>query len=204
MLIDDGYVCISEAVPVQTAEHWLEQASKCFAMHGRRVDREEGPAVALDEGGPYHYTVAASDDVRRWIPELVAWYESGAILGLLTRLCGREVVVSPYPNSAITLKQYDEVDSQGWHQDTNPLTVLLFLTAASAGQAIEIEGRDGAKIQLGHSAGDALVMFGRELKHRVLSPGPAAPRVAIPLNYYHPDDLWRPDEVDEVVYGVES
>lgn len=195
--IRDGFTLVKGAIRPETALLWAERARDKV---GNRVDRTHGEAKNLDEGGAYHYRAANAYETHEILPELFGWYETAPLW--LQHIVQRDVICSPYPSSAITLKVYDRPgDEQGWHLDTNPLTVLLILTATQGDYGTEMETRSGTHFNLKNDPGDCFVFLGRELRHRV----PPLPtnhwRVTIPLNYYHPDDTWRPEGMDDIVYG---
>ena len=165
-----------------------------------RIERESSEVKNLSEGGAYHHGIATGQESYDILPEIFGVYE--ALTMYLTELTGRQVITSPYENSTVTLKVYDKPnDQQSWHKDTNAFTALLILTDTVGNYGTEIEGIDGRVFNLENEAGDLWLMYGRELRHRV----PAMPkdkwRVTVPMNYYFVDDIWRPGDMDEMVYG---
>ena len=192
-----GGVLIKRFVAPDIALEWAERAR---AGVKNRMERESGEVKNLDEGGAYSHGIASASQAKEILPEVFGLYQSTTVF--LSDLIGREVISSPYPESSVTLKVYDRPgDQQGWHKDTNPLTALLILTETKGDYGTEIEFKDGTVANLENEPGDLWVMFGRELRHRVPSVPEGKWRVTIPLNYYHPDDTWRPADMDSLVYG---
>lgn len=195
-LLGRGYVVLPSVVAPETALEWAETAAECFPT---RVDRTETDPADLDEGGARHYGVADADAVRSRLPELYGFYEAGTTL--MSWLFDRAVIRSPHARSAVTVKIYDRPgDCHGWHLDTNPVTAMLILTATPGDWGTEID--DGTRtFHLRNEPGDMLVMFGRQIRHRVPELPDGERRITVPLNYYHPADTWRPTATDRLVYG---
>lgn len=192
-----GGTLIKSAIAPDVALEWAEKARSNIS---KRVSREAGAAKDLDEGGARFHGIAAAKQTQQILPELFGVYQ--AYTTFLSALIDRPVVTSPYAESAVTLKVYDQPgDSQGWHKDTNPFTALLILTETTGTYGTEIEGLDGSRFNLENEPGDMWLMYGRELRHRVPSVPEGKWRVTVPFNYYHPDDFWRPEGMDELVYG---
>lgn len=193
-----GCTMIPRAVSPEVALEWAARGRA--AADQFRVDWDERPAEFLDDGEPTHHGILNGPQVRKAVPELFGWYECA--VNLLAYLADRPVITSPYGSSAISLKVYHQPgDRQGWHYDTNPLTGLLILTETDGDYGTEVQMRDGTTLTLRNDPGDLWVMLGRELKHRVLPLPEGKVRVTVPLNYYHPNDTWRPEGMDERVYG---
>lgn len=192
-----GGVLIKGFVEPSVALDWAERARSGVK---NRMERESGEVKNLDEGGAYSHGIASASQVKEILPEMFGLYQSTA--AFLSLLIERDVITSPYPESSVTLKVYDRPnDQQGWHKDTNPLTALLILTETKGNYGTEIEFNDGTAGNLENNPGDLWVMYGRELRHRVPSVPEGKWRVTVPLNYYHPDDTWRPADMDKLVYG---
>lgn len=174
-----------------------------------RVDRQatnRDAAAGTDKGGAYHHHVIEGDVVRTRLPLLWGWYES--VRWLAEAVTMRPVILSPYDRSAVNVKVYTEGDEQGWHLDTNAVTALLYLTDVPAkyGTILLPVPRhpedEPDPVQHAVTAGTLLLMQGRRVLHRVPKLGPDAPlRITAPLNLYHPDDTWRPADIDDVVYA---
>lgn len=169
--------------------------------YGRRVDREEQLAKPelLDLGGAYHHWVCDGSVVAVHFGELVEWYESQ--VDMLSAVWQRQVVLSPYAESAVTVKVYGEGDSQGAHYDTNPLTVLGYLADSTAATVFQAGHGETDHLRVAPRAGAVVSFLGREHLHWV-EPVPAGERrVSVSYNYYFDDDLWRPDGIDDLIYG---
>lgn len=183
--------------------HQLDAARR-VAAQGERVARDAGEPLPglLDGGGAYSYRAADADAVEEGLPDFAAWYRAQPVA--LTSAFGRDVVVSPYPRSAFTLKLYGPGDQQGWHYDTNPVTVLLWLTSSPPEGALEVRDRTGEVRRVAPRAGSILLMWGRELWHRVLPQPERAERIMVALNYYFADDTWRPEGIDSLIYAGQA
>lgn len=191
-------VLIKSFVSPERAREWAARAKEGVAT---RVDRAEAEAKNLDEGGAYNHGIASAQDSYRILPEIFGIYES--LTTYLSDLTGREVITSPYEKSTVTLKVYDKPnDQQGWHKDTNAFTALLVLTDTVGNYGTEIERTDGTVFNLENEAGDLWLMYGREIRHRVPPIPEGKWRVTVPMNYYFSDDTWRPEGMDDLVYGM--
>ena len=196
-LAEDGWTLVRGTVTEAVAGDWSYRAR---FVNARRIDRDPREPVDLDEGGPRHHGIMDAHRLLDLIPELLGWYESSRIW--LSEVAGREVICSPYHRSAMTLKVYDRPgDCHGWHLDTNPLTALLILTETGPGWGTELD-LPGGHTFLENRPGDCLVMHGRVVRHQAPPIPEGALRVTIPANYYYPDDLWRPEGTDALVYGA--
>ena len=91
-------------------------------------------------------------------------------------------------------------DRQGWHRDTNPVTALLILTRTDGDYGTHVQDRHGDAFYVRNEPGDLWIMRGRELRHEVPPVPEGKWRVTVPLNYYHPNDVWRPADMDNLVY----
>lgn len=192
-------------VPEPVADRWAAAIlDAVMDGAGARIDRPgNGLERFLDEGGPYHHWTLDTDALSDAIPDVQDWYAHK--VSELTEYWHRPVIVSPYHRSALTGKVYGRAgDCQGWHRDTNPVTALLCLTGVDGDWGTNLVQRDGVLVQVRTRPGDLVVFYGRELRHFVPRfPEGEEARVTIPANYYHPDDQWRPDGIDDLVYGGE-
>ena len=196
---EKGCTLIRAAVNPKTAVHWARRAMQ--ATDASRVDKTlTAKPEHLEEGGGYHVRILDALQSQQAIPELFGWYEAGTTL--LAHITSRTVITSPYLSSSVTVKVYDRPgDGQSWHRDTNPLTAMLILTETRGSHGTQVELRDGSILSLENEPGDLWVMLGRELRHSVPPLPPEHVRVTVPLNYYHPDDVWRPEGIDGMIYG---
>lgn len=150
-------------------------------------------------GGDSRYWVLDGATVHRLCPDLFDWYEEQ--LPWLSAAANRKVILSPYLQSSINLKVYKGLRSaQGWHYDTSPLSVVLFLT--DSGASISIRDKNYDPWEITPETGKALIMHGREVFHRVLESNDT--RVTAVMNYYYPDDCYRPPWIDRAIYENED
>lgn len=145
-------------------------------------------------GDHAHFDVLDGPRTRAVAPALFGFYELA--VPVVSRIVGREVIVSPYARSGVNIRRYRTGDAEGLHCDTQPISVLMFLT-------------EGAPLEIETKWGDALidpipnrvaVFHGREMPHRVRAPEGEQCRIVAPLNYYFPDDIERPDWIDKLIY----
>jgi hypothetical protein len=164
----------------------------------RKALQEEARLIWRDnpapEGGWSRYALLDGYAVQDHYPELMAIYQDQAMR--LSEELDREVITSPYPQSAVNIKIYGPDTCQGWHYDSQPLTCLLYLTH---GAATEVQQPEGV-MQVLPEPGAMLIMEGRRMLHRVLENTGTDPRLTVPFNYYYPHDTYRPPEMDQAIY----
>lgn len=158
-----------------------------------RIDLDSRPARNLDEGGPYHHWAAPTDLSLTILPVLDGLYHAARLV--TEAVTCRPVILSPYPQSRITLKVYGFRDCQGWHRDTNPVTALLVLRGSSPTFGARQIDRPAPV-----APGSLLVFAGRHFRHMVPAEERRVPKVAVAFNLYHPEDTWRPADMDGLVY----
>ena len=163
--------------------------------------RELAPTCGIAQFGPAshsgvrRYTLLDGQVMRKHFRDLLLWYRAIAMWASV--LCRRPVVVSPYIRSSVNIKIYEEPGScQGWHYDTNPLTVVLYLMDAEAPTVFQTEG---GETKVDAREGRVLMFSGRHILHQVAPTDDA--RAIVVCNLYHPDDLDRPDWIDPMEYG---
>lgn len=191
-----GLVVIPEVISREQAADWARRAI-IDSHRAHRIDRED--ETGADGRTMRHHFVLDALQVQAIIPELWDFYQK--LPAFVAPIVGREVILSPYERSAVNVKVYAPGDDHGWHYDTNALTALLYLTETDSetGTLVEL---DGETFPLIAKPGDLLVMNGREINHKVRAvPEHAPTRVTVPLNLYYPDDIGRPEDTDELVYG---
>ena len=190
---DEEFAClqvtqIPDLMQLELARKLADRALTVVDVHGILRDGQ------ASQGGRSHYEILDGLVVERYFPELTGWCH--AVRWLAQQIVGAEVILSPYPRSAINVSIYRRVDSsQGWHYDTNPVSALLYLT--DGGQPTEFAMNDSL-FRLYPRTGSLALFRGRHLLHRV-PPGPQL-RITCPINLYHPNDTNRPDWVDRLVY----
>ena len=130
-------------------------------------------------------------------PEFFDLYVS--MVPTLEKLVGEKVYTSAWPRSAINVNyMVDSANKVGLHVDSNPLTLMLFL---STGRPTEFILDNGAKYSMLPDYGRAGIFFGKLLKHRV-PPGPGNKgRISLPFCYYTESDFSRADWFDDYVYN---
>lgn len=141
-------------------------------------------------GSPKHHTIFLLPALQEIAPELIGAYH--ALVPMIEEVIGRDVILSPYELSPLLAKVHTEGDYHGAHVDTNPVTVLLYLTG---GAPTTVENLHGETENVMPFPGSLLLMQGRRCLHSVSahdSTRHGVYRVTVPMNYYHPDDTWRP------------
>lgn len=189
-----GYVVLPGFMARHVALAWSVEAREKAQERpydGHDVTRPPGPKVGLDEGEGRSYWAMDGLQVMRHYPGL--WGAYDRLPPRIAPIVGREIICSPYPRSAITVKVYREGDWHGAHRDSQPVTALLYLDDAHGASTLI------GDTQVDQNAGDLLVMAGRDHVHAV--PVHTRARAVIAFNLYHPDDVWRPEWYDTLVYG---
>jgi len=182
-------VCIKEAMSSTLAADLHRRSLELAGTHGARRDGMSSG------GGRSIYDVLDGFVVNKFLPELIGWYE--ATRWFLEELVGRDVILSPFPRSAVNVNVYrPPLTGVGWHFDTNPLSVLLYLSEGNS--PTEFQLADDRVLNVTPHLGDMLVFLGRKIRHQV--PLGSGLRITCPLNYYHPDDCSRPEWIDRAIY----
>ncbi len=154
----------------------------------------------------FHDCVMDGNELYAHYPRFFELYMRGHHMAQ-HRLPGRMVNLSPWRQSAMTLKSYNKVgDQHGWHVETNGLSVIVCID----GEA-RLDFMNGAQPPTPYHAGDfhllmqpgeAYLLRGHDVWHRV---PPVRrenlPRTTIVMNYYIDDDFSRPDGMDEQHYA---
>lgn len=132
---------------------------------------------------------------------------------ILNAITGLDVVVSPWPESSISVMVYAPPSGQMLpHYDSNGITLLLYLTDNEDGAtkvlpltALRSLNPDVPLQKIGDESlilpktGRVVVMQGRKVWH-TSEPVTKAIKVSSAWNYYERGDTWRPDGVDERFY----
>jgi hypothetical protein len=116
---------------------------------------------------------------------------------IIEQISCKKILPSPYPLSVVNAKVYKSNGCQGAHFDTNPISCLLFV---SDGAPLNIQLLNGEWVDINPVPGCIAIFQGRKCLHRVPPSDSPQFRVTIPMNYYHPDDMWRPEWIDEAIY----
>ncbi len=187
-----------------TVSQWEPICRGLIEAHGTVLDR---PAAVwyprldpetLDFGGAYRHTVVDSEVVRAQAPAFDILYADA--VRVASTVVARDCIKSPYARSAISVKHYGPGDIQGKHMDTNPVSVLAFITDCPQGGELVIYTLDGGRRLVRPKAGDLLIFDGRSQVHEVNEQPAFADRIIVSFNTYHPDDTWRPAAIDTVMY----
>lgn len=166
-----------------------------------------GGVTELDQGGKYYHHMFLGEDVRQYMPEIVAAYH--ALKGQIAAITCGNVVLSPHADSDINIVVYPaDGGTMGMHLDTNGITVLIYLTTNSEGGLLlklphEHPGEPETTYtekRIFAEAGSLLVMQGRKVWH-VSEPTTSEVKMVAVLNYYYEGDTWRPEHFDQFVYA---
>jgi hypothetical protein len=208
---NDLLTVVPDVIDADLLGAWNERVEQLLAA-GRAIRRDEegrGGGEVLDGGGAYRHFVLDGLMVRQHLPGLMVAYEVLKHVIAAVTLHDVRTAARAYPRSAVNVKVYrGEGSQQGWHYDTNAITGLLYLTTNREGGTLCRIPRDHPVEALRtHQerrvlpvAGSLLIMQGRRVWHRA-EPMTAETKVVAPLNYYTADDLWRPEGIDDLVYG---
>lgn len=198
---DRGLTILRGFLPTEVASRWVADI-----LHAR--DEGHGKMVVVEDergeqasgiGGNLRYEVVGGHDCARLLPEVMAVYH--CLPALLSVITEQDVVVSPYPRSAVVAKIYRAAGfGQGWHFDTNGISALLFLTDNSEGATMVNPLTGGHTESILPAAGSLIVMRGREVWHRA-GYMTKETKVMLPLNFYVNGDTWRPGDIDDLIYG---
>jgi hypothetical protein len=207
----DLLTVVPDVVDPSQIEQWKDRILRLVESKEaiERNDQGGGNAKVLDGGGVYRHFVIDGLMVKRHLPDLIATYE--ALKYLVAAVTLQDVTTSThkYARSAVNVKVYRGPDSQqGSHFDTNPITGLLYLTTNQEGATCcEItrahpgeDRRTKITRRVLPVAGSLLIMQGRRVWH-CAEPMTTETKIVCPLNYYTSDDWWRPDGIDDLVYG---
>jgi hypothetical protein len=201
----EGLTVIADAVPAASVAIWREQALRLARRGGIRRDLRADTQDVLGDGGNYHYRVVDGTTIREELPEMIQCYQS--MVGLISAVTLDNVEPSPYERSAVNLILYEgKGDQQAWHYDTNRITALLYLTTNQEGgtECVLLDDNPHRPVKRTRivlpQAGALLIMQGRKVWHRGLPVNQQTKLVAL-WNYYAPDDSWRPEGLDTLLYG---
>lgn len=202
----DGLTVLPGIVPLEIVERWRDQALAAAEICGINRDFDANDVDVLGDGGHYKYVVIDGFGVRRHLSSMVDWYK--ALVPLVAAVTLQDVLTSPHGGrSDVNVLVYRGAGSQqSWHYDTNPITVLLYLTSnQDGGTECELFTHNpavpGKRLHtVRPQAGSILLMQGRKVWHRS-APVLHETKITCPWNYYTVDDTWRPEGIDELVYG---
>lgn len=122
---------------------------------------------------------------------------------VLSDILGKQVLTSPYERSAYYIKLYYPPDSQqGWHYDTNSLTVVLYLTDNPGDGFTEITNKEDntGTTLVAPTAGTILMFDGHHLLHRSQATVNAHKVICV-MDYYFPGHADRKPYLNSYIFG---
>lgn len=193
-----GYTVLRNILPRGTIKSVVDTLLASPATGYVDVDLEPD-AATLTFGGITRYGYFNYPDLLKYCSVVQGWYE--AILPLASFVVSDDLILSPYYDSSVLALVYkDNAGQQEYHYDTQPITVLVYLTNNSdCGQTRISKG--GELIDVYPEAGSILVMKGRELLHCSM-PVTHGLKVSMPMNMYTTTDVWRPEALEDTDYWV--
>lgn len=200
---DEWGFTVLPVIPPDVAELWAKSLVYAFDVErlGRRIDvQDERGEVGDGIGGRLFYDLIDGVECESIVPTMVDAYRiMPALLSTVTR---QDVIVSPYPRSKVCGKRYPaHGGQQGWHFDTNGITVVAYLsTNVDGATRVRPLNGGGIEVDIFPVAGSILLMQGRNVWHRG-GTVEAADKVISPWNYYVEGDTERPEGLDEQIYG---
>lgn len=156
------------------------------SFHHRKTGGEDGQVV--------DYTILDTYQMYDYFDFMLKLYLS--MNSVVTAVCGKETILSPYALSAANLCVYQKGQTIGHHYDTNPVSCLIFVSGDSP---LIIETFNGS-VEICPPAGTAAFFQGRKCLHWVPPVAGETLRVTSPMNYYHSDDTYRPSYIDKISY----
>jgi len=128
------------------------------------------------------------------VPELINQYRE--LARVTSAISGRDLVPSPHQISGVNVRVYEEGGCEGLHYDTNPMSMLVFV---SNGSPLQIE-INGTYVDVDPIPGHLAVFEGHKMLHRVPDGAPGDFRVSVPMNVYERGDTFRPHWIDKGLY----
>ncbi len=194
--LEQGFTVLDNMVPL--AASWKESILNSKDLREVYVS-EEKRKVAAGKGS-LKYAALDRFQTDSVVSELNDYYEK--LVEILIQITHQEVITSPYERTAYYSKVYrNKGDEQGWHYDTNGLTVIIYLTNNQDSGRTEIEKLDGSgTLFVAPKAGSILIMQGRRCWHRA-EPIMSGIKVICPLNYYTGRAEPRDSRLDDIIFG---
>lgn len=147
--------------------------------------------------------VVTGDDCERAVPWLMGLYR-GVFLDFASRSFGFSLFHSEDLRSSVNVNCLRGLGSDyEKHVDTNPVTGLLFVSAANfnTGGQLIFESYDGRRCEINPSPGKFICFDARALPHFVSRLRCDFDRISIPMNYYdRPREQCRPVGLDSRLY----
>lgn len=176
----------------------LDSLVRLGYLQRRTLETKPDPQT-LNEGGILDYYIADGYLCREAFPEVFGVYL--ATRSLIEQWTGSAVALSPYPRSELNLNRYDAPGGQmSAHCDSNSISVVVYLTTNETDGATEFLSGGMVYRSEYPRAGDLLLFKGSRILHQS-APVRSGVKVAAILNYYTPDDVRRPEGLDELMYG---
>ena len=194
-----GVVVLEGFIPDATCEEWDRKLKT--ATPSKFASEQGVTSGGFFEPGKNLYNYLDTYAIMEACPEIVDFYASN--ISWLRNLTDAQVVRSNYFKSAITAVQFEAPGStQSWHRESNPVTVVAYLTNNPKQGAIEVVENEGGEASLLYpKRGRVVVMNGRYVRHRVHAMETGERRVSVVCNYYLRGDHGRPVDADEHIYG---
>lgn len=203
----EGCTLVKNLFPPELIARWRNWSLNNARSAGFKLDAMADTTWVYQKPNERHaYTLVDGEALRQQLPEMFEWYH--AMIPFLSAITMQHVVASPFKKSDINVLVYDNPGSAiGWHRDTNPITFLLYLSDNEEGgtECCLLKRRpDQEECErriFKPQAGSVLLMQGRWVEHRSEPMSGKETKVASPWNYYTEQDVWRPEEFDETIYG---
>ena len=197
---DRGFTVIERAVPDWVAGTWCGIFEAYVATGARRVDiKDERGEVSDGIGGRLFYDLIDGISCEKLAPDMLRLYRR--LPASLRQITQQAVICSPYERSKVCGKIYPAGGGQqGAHFDTNGITVILYLTSNNDGCTVIRPLDGGPDVSVKPAAGNILLMRGRECWHHA-EPAIEKSKVISCWNYYVEGDTWRPEGLDDQIYG---
>jgi hypothetical protein len=172
-----------------------EQVSQALMNKGKSTDRYVG-GVEGERGERRHYKYVRLDGNQCLAYSPLLWKVYSAYKPLVEKVTGREVLFSPWIQSAITTKLYGEEGAEhGWHTDTNSVTLILSLNDGSSPFefCFPPQHYSEGEVQQIPSVSNSAIVLRNDVWHRIPTMlKNEKPRLSVVFNYYHEGEITRP------------
>jgi hypothetical protein len=194
---EDGFTVLENGIP--NADLWRKSIINSPNLKEIHVP-EEKRLVSAGKGS-LKYAVLDRYQTDSVVKELNSFYVN--LVTTLKLITQEDVIISPFERSAYYTKVYrNKGDEQGWHYDTNGLTVIAYLTDNVISGRTEIEKIDkSGRVLVLPKAGSLLIMQGKKCWHRA-EPILEGIKVICPLNYYVGNAESRDPRLDDIIFGT--
>lgn len=192
LFASQGFCLIPEYIESNVCRDMIDAIENSEKL--RFVEQEN---TYTPHGKSIHYAIDSYGLDFCW-PGIGRLYDNS--LSIVASLIQKELISSPYERSKYYVKKYPAPEgNQGWHKDTNCLSVVLYLSDNYSGET-EIICSDGITRLVHPQAGKMLVLDGSRLMHRARAVAFGSKYTLI-MNMYHPDHPDRPVDLDEKIFG---